>query len=60
MSYSTTTPFAPIYAQIAPLLNSMYQCADNMWALYGQMTALDTLIDKLKDEIDDQLSRYGI
>jgi hypothetical protein len=52
-----SNPFAPIFAQITTLLASMYQSADNMFVLYNLMPALDTLLDNLKDECDDQLAR---
>jgi hypothetical protein len=52
-----SNPFAPIFAQITTLLASMYQSADNMFVLYNMMNALDTLIENLKDECDDQLAR---
>jgi len=35
----------------------MKNCADSMNILYSMLDGLDQLVDNLKDEIDDQLSR---
>jgi hypothetical protein len=54
---STSSPFEPIYGQLQSYLNSMNQCADDKFLLANMLSGLDQIIDKLKDEIDDQIAR---
>jgi hypothetical protein len=54
---NSTSPYAPWYAQLHSYLNSMSACADEISVLATMLAGLDTIVDNLKDEIDDQIAR---